>query len=119
VKKGVCTLTRKHTRNDDTYLKTYSYNVTDSNFGEEGSSMSQNFSPHENYRGEELTEYGSDRAFGCTVGTILMVIGTAKIFVAVAISWVVCLIFTAGALLFLLGIVAPSRLSVLTAGGRK
>jgi len=81
--------------------------------------MSQNFSPHENYRGEELTEYGSDRAFGCTVGTILMVIGTTKIFVAAAISWVACLIFTAGALLFLLGIVAPSRLSVLNRGWSK
>lgn len=75
--------------------------------------MSQNFSLHEDYRDQGPTEAGGDRAFGCTVGTILMVIGAAKAFVAGAIPPVVCLIFAAGALLLLLGIVAPSRLSTL------
>ena len=75
--------------------------------------MSQNTSLHENYRDEEPTEAGSDRAFGCTVGSILMLIGATKAFVAGAISPVVCLIFVSGSLLFLLGIVAPWRLSTL------
>ena len=75
--------------------------------------MSQNSSLHENYRDEEPTEAGSDRAFGCTVGSILMLIGAAKAFVAGAIFWVACLIFVSGSVLLLLGIIAPSRLSTL------
>jgi len=75
--------------------------------------VSQNSSLHENYRDEEPTEAGSDRTFGCIVGGMLMVIGTIKAFAAGAISSVVCLIFASGALLLLLGIVAPSRLSAL------
>jgi large-conductance mechanosensitive channel len=75
--------------------------------------LSQNSSLHENYRDEEPTEAGSDRAFGCTVGSILMLIGATKAFVAGAISPLVCSIFVSGSLLFLLGIVAPSRLSTL------
>jgi Saxitoxin biosynthesis operon protein SxtJ len=78
-----------------------------------GASMGQNFSLHENYRDAEPTEASSDRAFGCTVGTILMVIGAAKAFVAAALPPIACLIFVAGAVLLLLGIVAPSRLSTL------
>jgi hypothetical protein len=68
---------------------------------------------HENYRDEDSTEPGSDRAFGCTVGTILMVIGAAKAFAAGTLSPMACLIFMTGAVLLLLGIVVPSRLSVL------
>lgn len=75
--------------------------------------MSQNSSLHENYRDEEPTEAGSDRAFGCTVGSILMLIGATKTFVAGAISSVIGLIFVLGALLLLLGIFVPSRLSTL------
>jgi len=75
--------------------------------------VNQNSSLHENYRDEEPTKAGSDRAFGCTVGGMLMLIGATKAFVAGAISSVVCLIFASGALLLLLGIVAPSRLSAL------
>ena len=75
--------------------------------------MNQNSSLHENYRDEEPTKAGSDRAFGCTVGGMLMLIGATKAFVAGATSSVVCLIFASGALLLLLGIVAPSRLSAL------
>jgi hypothetical protein len=73
--------------------------------------VSQNFSLHEIYRDEEPAEAGGDRAFGCTVGSILMVIGAAKIFAAGTINLVACLIFVAGTLLLLLGIFAPSRLS--------
>jgi large-conductance mechanosensitive channel len=75
--------------------------------------VSQNSSLHENYRDEEPTEAGSDRAFGCTVGSVLMLIGATKTFVAGAISSVACLIFASGALLLLLGIFVPSRLSTL------
>jgi large-conductance mechanosensitive channel len=75
--------------------------------------VSQNFSAHENYRDEETTEAGGDRAFGCTVGSVLMVIGAAKAFGAAAVPLVAYLIFAAGALLLLLGIVAPSRLSTI------
>ena len=75
--------------------------------------MSQNSSLHENYRDEEPTETGSDRTFGCTVGSMLMLIGAAKTFVAGAISSVACLIFALGALLLLLGIFVPARLSAL------
>ena len=73
--------------------------------------MSQNVSLHENYRDEEPAEAGGDRAFGCTVGSILIVIGAVKMFAAGTIPLVACLIFAAGALLLLLGIFAPSRLS--------
>jgi large-conductance mechanosensitive channel len=75
--------------------------------------VSQNFSLHENYRDEEPTEAGSDRAFGCTVGAILMLVGAAKLFIAGAILPVASLIFAAGTLLLLLGLVAPRRLSAL------
>ena len=75
--------------------------------------MSQNLSVHENYRDEEPVEAGSDRAFGCTVGSISMVIGAAKGFAAGTLPPVACLIFAVGAVLLLFGIFAPSRLSVL------
>jgi hypothetical protein len=75
--------------------------------------MSENFSLHENYRDEEPTEASSDRAFGCTVGSILMAIGATKTFLAGALSPIACLIFVAGTVLLLLGIVAPSLLSTL------
>lgn len=73
--------------------------------------MSQNFSFHETYRDEEPAEAGGNRAFGCTVGSILTVIGAAKMFAAGTMPLVACLIFVAGALLVLFGIFAPSRLS--------
>jgi saxitoxin biosynthesis operon SxtJ-like protein len=73
--------------------------------------VSQNFSLHETYRDEEPAKPGGDRAFGCTVGSIVMVIGAAKAFAAGAVLLVPSLIFVAGTLLLLLGIVAPSRLS--------
>ena len=75
--------------------------------------MGQNFALHENYRDDEAIEAGGDRAFGCTVGAVLMVIGTAKAFAAGGFVLPASLIFVAGALLFLVGIFAPSRLSVL------
>jgi large-conductance mechanosensitive channel len=75
--------------------------------------VSQNSSLHENYRDEEPTEAGSDRAFGCTVGSVLILIGATKTFAAGAVSSVVCLIFALGALLLLLGIFMPSQLSTL------
>jgi len=74
--------------------------------------LSKNFSPHENFRGDEPIDLGSDRAFGYTVGTVLMVIGAAKSFMAGAITLVSFLIFVPGPILLLLSVVAPSRLSV-------
>jgi Saxitoxin biosynthesis operon protein SxtJ len=78
-----------------------------------GTPVNQNSSLHENYRDREPTKAGSDRAFGCMVGSALMVIGATKAFVAGTISSVACLFFALGALLLLLGLVAPSRLSTL------
>jgi large-conductance mechanosensitive channel len=75
--------------------------------------VAQNFSLHENYRDDDPTETGSDRVFGCTVGAILMVIGAAKAFMAGALTAVAIAILVPGAVLVLLGIVAPSRLSAL------
>jgi large-conductance mechanosensitive channel len=75
--------------------------------------VSQNSLLHENYRDEEPAEAGSHRAFGCTVGSILTVIGATKAFVAGAVPPSACLIFVAGAVLLLLGVAAPSRLSAL------
>jgi hypothetical protein len=75
--------------------------------------MSEDFSPHEHYRDEQPTEAGSDRVFGCTVGSTLMVIAATKAFVAGAFPPIAWLIFASGGLLLLLGIVAPSRLSTL------
>ena len=73
--------------------------------------VSQNFSLRETYRDEEPAEAGGNRAFGCTVGSILMVIGAAKMFAAGTIPLVACLIFAAGTLLLLLRTFVPSRLS--------
>jgi large-conductance mechanosensitive channel len=73
--------------------------------------VSRNFSLHENYRDDEPIEAGSNRAFGCVVGAVLMAIGAAKVVVAAAITPVSILIFAPGAVLLWLGIVAPSRLS--------
>ena len=75
--------------------------------------MTKNFSPHENYREDEPVDLGSDRAFGYTVGTVLMGIGVAKSFMAGAITLVSFLIFVPGPILVLFGAVAPSRLSAL------
>ena len=75
--------------------------------------MKKNFSLHENYRDEEPTETGSNRAFGCTVGSILAAIGATKEFLAGPLLPIPLLILLAGAVLLLLGIVAPSRLSKL------
>jgi Saxitoxin biosynthesis operon protein SxtJ len=75
--------------------------------------VSKNISLHENYCDEEPIQAGSDRGFGCTVGSIFMVIGAAKAVAAGALPPIADLIFVVGAVLLLLGIVAPSRLSVL------
>jgi hypothetical protein len=73
--------------------------------------VTRDFSLHENYREDEPTGAGSNRAFGCTVGTMLMVIGAGKAFMAGAVALASSLMFAAGAVALLLGIVAPSRLS--------
>jgi large-conductance mechanosensitive channel len=75
--------------------------------------VSDHFSPHESFRDQELTKAGTDRAFGCAVGSILMLIGATKAFVAGAALPIASLIFVAGSVLLLLGIVAPARLSTL------
>lgn len=74
--------------------------------------MAQNLS-HESYRDDEPVGAGSDRRFGCTVGSVLMIIGAAKALMAEAVSSFALLIFVAGAVLLLFGVAAPSRLSAL------
>jgi len=73
----------------------------------------QKLSLHENYCDEEPSKTGSDRAFGCTVGTILSAIGGTKIYMAGSFPLIPCLVALAGAVLLLFGIFAPSRLSAL------
>jgi large-conductance mechanosensitive channel len=75
--------------------------------------VGENFPPHEHYRDEEPVAAGSDRVFGCTVGSVLIVIGATKAFVAGAVPPIAWLMFASGGLLLLLGIVEPSRLSTL------
>src|SRR5262249_44735503 len=81
--------------------------------------MKQSFSLHEDYREDEPPEIGSDRAFGCTVGAILIVIGAVKAFMAEALTPVALLIFVPGAVLLLLGVAAPWSLSSLNRGWLK
>jgi hypothetical protein len=75
--------------------------------------MRDGFSFHESYRDDEPTKAGSNRAFGCTVGSILIVIGATKAFMAGTVPPIAFLIFVVGAVLLSLGVVAPSRLSIL------
>ena len=75
--------------------------------------MSDDFSLHENYRDDEATDTGSDRAFGYTVGGILMALGVAKAFMADAITPVSLLILFPGAILLSLGVFAARCLSPL------
>jgi len=79
-------------------------------FKPQGTLASQNLS-HENYHDDQLVEVGSDRTFGCTVGTVLMVIGAAKAFMAGMVTPIAFLIFALGVVLLSLGIVAPCCLS--------
>ena len=68
---------------------------------------------HEDYRDEGPADTGSDRAFGYTVGAILMIIGTAKAVFAGLATPVSFLLLGIGAVLLVLGFVAPKRLSML------
>src|SRR5207249_1121623 len=85
--------------------------VTGKNPSDRKLSLTENASRHDNYRQDEPNDPGSDRAFGYTVGTILIGIGAAKSFMAGAITPVSFLIFVPGPILVLFGAVAPSRLS--------
>jgi hypothetical protein len=49
--------------------------------------VSRSSSLHEDYRDDGPTEIGSDRAFGYTVGAVLMVIGAAKVVIAGRSRW--------------------------------
>jgi hypothetical protein len=75
--------------------------------------VSRNFSPHENYNDDEPVKTSSDRTFGCTVGTIAMVIGAVKALIAEAATPLALLIFVAGVMLLFFGLLAPARLSAL------
>jgi large-conductance mechanosensitive channel len=75
--------------------------------------MRQNLPLHENYLDDEPIQTGSNRAFGCTVGSILIVIGAVKAILTGAVTTVSLFIFALGALLLLLGIAMPGRLSAL------
>jgi hypothetical protein len=75
--------------------------------------MSRSSSLHEDFRDNGPTEIGSDRAFGYTVGAILMFIGAAKVLISGRVAPVSSLLLGVGAVLLVLGIMAPGRLSVL------
>jgi Saxitoxin biosynthesis operon protein SxtJ len=75
--------------------------------------LSQNIFLHEDFRDEEPTQTGSNRRFGCTVGAILIAIGIIKVWTAQGFRPVSLLILSAGALLVILGMAAPSRLAKL------
>jgi hypothetical protein len=75
--------------------------------------VSRSSALHEDYRDDAPIQTGSDRAFGYTVGAILMTIGAAKAVVGGGVTLVPSVLFGIGAVLFVLGIVAPSRLSLL------
>jgi hypothetical protein len=79
----------------------------------------QKLSFHENYRDEGPPSSSSDRAFGYTVGSILVTIAAAKAVMAGAISPLLCLIFAAGTVLVSVGLVAPSRLAMLNTAWAK
>ena len=66
---------------------------------------------HESY-GDAETEVGSDRAFGLTVGGILIALGALKPLFVGAVSVASSAMLATGGLLLLLGIAAPAWLAV-------
>jgi hypothetical protein len=66
---------------------------------------------HESYRHEQA-EAGSDRAFRCTVGGILIAIGVLKLLLVGALSIAAAAMIAVGGALLLLGIAAPALLAV-------
>lgn len=75
--------------------------------------MKRQIALHESYRDDEPSKAGSDRAFGCIVGTILIVLGSAKCFNEGGLPPIAFVLVIAGTVLLLVGLVAPSRLSLL------
>lgn len=79
-------------------------------------------STHETYSHEETIEGGTDRAFGLTVGGILLAIALVRIGLgwwssgAVTLGWVEWTLGGIGAVLFLLGLIAPPVLAPLNKG---
>jgi hypothetical protein len=73
----------------------------------------RNLLPHDTPQDQEASEAGSNRGFGCTVGSILIAIGAVKGFSAGAATMTVSLFVAIGALLVLFGVVAPARLAPL------
>ena len=66
---------------------------------------------HESYRHDEA-EVGSNRAFGLTVGGILVGLGVLKAVLAGVLSVVPAVMIAVGAVLVLLGIAAPPLLAL-------
>ena len=75
--------------------------------------MKNNGSLRDHYNYGEPIKAAAERAFGCTAGTILIVIGAVEALLAGAMPAAACAIVAAGAVLLLLGIFAPSRLSAI------
>jgi len=75
--------------------------------------VSRSSALHEDYRDNAPVQTGSNRAFGYTVGGILMTIGAARAVIRGEVTLVPSVLFGIGAVLLVLGIVAPSRLSLL------
>jgi Saxitoxin biosynthesis operon protein SxtJ len=75
--------------------------------------LSKKLSLREDFRDDEPSKIGSDRAFGCVVGAGFAAIGTIKTIIAAEFTPISLLLIGIGALLVLLGVVAPGLLSVL------
>jgi hypothetical protein len=73
----------------------------------------RNLSSHYTYQDQESGGAGSNRGFGCTVGSILIAIGVVKGFTSGAATAVALLFVATGVLLVLFGIVIPARLAPL------
>lgn len=82
-------------------------------------------STHETFLRDEAIEGSTDRGFGLTVGGILLAIGLVRVGLgwwslgAVALGWVEYALGGVGAVLLVLGLIAPSVLAPLNAGWTK
>jgi len=75
--------------------------------------VSKEISLHETFTDEDPVKAGSDRAFGLTVGSILLLIGAAKALITGALAPTPLIFSALGATLLVFAILAPWRLSAL------
>ena len=68
---------------------------------------------HEDFKKEDSVKGGTDRAFGLTVGGILLAIGLVGIYFAGQVTTVLAVLSVVGIILFLLGLFKPGLLNPL------